>query len=130
MNNNWDVQYSTIAFFESVLNRHSKVAFYERTSDIFFVLTLVDRRIMKVLLVDEYILGLADLIRAQEEFPGLNHIVTASKWNSYTKEVKEIAAGDGVGVFVIDEFMGALHWRDPVKYKKKEKKSPGRKYPR
>ena len=85
---------------------------------------------MRVLLVNVYTLGLADVIEARNEFPELNHVVTASAWNSYTKEAKQTAAANGMGVFVVGEFMGAIHSKDPIKYKKKAKKKGVSRYAR
>ena len=83
MSNNWKVEPSTITFFEKVLREHRKVATFQRTRDILFSLSLIDGREMRVLLVNVYTLGLADVIEARNEFPELNHVVTASAWNSY-----------------------------------------------
>ena len=49
---------------------------------------------------------------------------------SYTKEAKQTAAANGMGVFVVGEFMGAIHSKDPIKYKKKAKKKGVSRYAR
>jgi hypothetical protein len=117
--NNWDVSYSVITFFEQALKTHSKVAGFRRNRDIFFTIELTNGRELKVLLVDEYTLGLADLHRAQSEFPKMEFIVTGGNWNGYTREAKQYGLLHGLGIFNIEEFLGALNWSEPRKYYKK-----------
>ena len=76
---------------------------------------------MCVLLVSEYTVGLAAVIRAMDEFPDVNHIVTSGIWFGYTEEAKQYGLERNIGVFVIDEFLGALNWDNPIKYRKKGK---------
>jgi len=118
--NNWDVSYSVIAFFERALNTHSKVERFVRTRDIFFQIELANGSQLKVLLVDEYTLGLADLHRAQSEFTEMEFIVTGGNWNGYTREAKQYGLLHDLGVFNIEEFLGALNWSEPNKYHKKD----------
>jgi len=70
--------------------------------------------------VSEYTVGVAAVIRATDEFPDMNHIVTSGVWCGYTVEAKEYGLEHNIGVFVIDEFMGALSWDDPIEYVKKD----------
>ena len=75
---------------------------------------------MNVLLVDEYTLGLAAVHRAIAEFPGAEHIVTSGVWNGYTQAAKDYGMENAIGIFVVDEFLGALNRPDPIKYVKKD----------
>ena len=118
--NNWNVSYSVIAFVERALKTHSKVERFERIRDILFEIELTDGSEIKVLLVDEYTLGLADLHRAQSEFPEIGFVVTGGNWNGYTREAKHYGLLHDLGVFNIEEFLGALNWSEPKKYHKKD----------
>jgi hypothetical protein len=118
--NDWNVSYSMIAFFERALKGHSRVERFTRTRDIFFDIELTNGIVLKVLLVDEYTLGLAALHRAQSEFPEMEFIVTGANWNGYTQEAKEYGKLQSIGVFNVEEFFGALHWSEPKKYYQKD----------
>ena len=118
--NDWNVSYSIITFFERALKGHSKVKGFTRTRDIFFEIELTNGTELKVLLVDEYTLGLAALHRAQSEFPKMGFIVTGANWNGYTREAKNYGKLHSIGVFNVEEFLGALHWSEPRKYYKKD----------
>ena len=118
--NNWKVEYPAIAFFESVLRTHDRVESFSRSDDILFRLQLINGKETCVLLVSEYTVGLAAVIRAIDEFPDIDHIVTSGIWFGYTEEAKEYGLERDLGVFVIDEFLGALNWKNPVKYMKRD----------
>ena len=75
---------------------------------------------MNVLLVNEYTLGLAAVLRVLQEFSNAEYIVTCGNWNAYTREAKEYGIQHNIGIFVIDEFLGALHYAKPKKYVQKD----------
>lgn len=119
--NDWGVSYSAISFVERALRGHAKVASFERTKDIEFDIELTNGKSIKMVLVDEYTLGLAAIHRAQSEFPGVEYIVTCANWNGYTREAKDYGRKNGLGIFVVGEFFGALHLTEPKKYCQKDK---------
>ena len=118
---NWDVSDGAIAAFEKALRSHSRVESFVRSDDIFFHLLLKNGNEVGVLLVEEYALGLAVIHRAIDEFPSIEHIITCGNWNGYTREAKEFGAENGFGIFMLEEFLGALHCKDPIKYVRKDK---------
>ncbi len=118
--NDWDVPFSVISFFSSALSGHNMVASYDRTKDIFFTVTLTNENIINVLLVNEYVLGLAAVLRARHEFPDAEYIVTGGNWNGYTPEAKRYGVEHSLGIFNVGEFFGALHWTNPKEYYKKD----------
>ena len=120
--NNWGVSYSIIRFFCKVLGGHDKVTSYKRTRDIFFTITLTNGQVINVLLVNEYALGLAAVLRARLEFPEAEYIVTGGNWNGYTPEAKEYGRENSIGIFNVGEFLGALNWSEPKKYYRKDDK--------
>lgn len=119
--NDWNVPYSMIRFFARALDGHNKVASYKRTKDIYFTINLVNGNTLNVLLVNEYSLGLAAVLRAMAEFPDAEYIVTGANWNGYTPEAKEYGLQNSIGIFDAGEFFGALHWTEPKKYYRKDK---------
>ncbi len=84
--NDWNVPYSVIKFFATALDGHSKVAWYKRTDDIYFTIAHTNGSRLNVLLVNEYSLGLAAVLRAKAEFHDVEYIVTGGNWNGYTPE--------------------------------------------
>ena len=118
--NNWHVPFSVIKFFEEALQGHSKVASAQRTDDIYFVIKLTNGTRLNVLLVNEYSLGLAAVLRARFEFPDVEYIVTGGNWNGYTPEAKDYGQQNSVGIFNVGEFFGALNWTKPKDYYRKD----------
>ena len=119
--NNWNVSYSSILFFEQALIGHKKVHSFERTEDIYFTIQKDDFSIIKVVLVDRYTLGIADIYRAIEEFHNFDYIVTCGEWNGYTPEAKQWGLENQKGVFIPSEFFAALYKKDFWNYAKKDK---------
>lgn len=120
--NNWNVPFSTIRFFEDLLESHKKVASFERTDDILFKITrTAGLSPVNALLINVYTVGLADMFRAKQEFPALDCIVTSSAWNGYTIEAKEHALDSEIGLFVVSEFSSALRERVPYLYVKRDR---------
>ena len=119
--NDWNVSYSAISFVERALRSHSKVAQFERSQDIVFEITHIDGRILKMVLVNEYTLGVAAVHRALAQFPGTEYVVTCANWNAYTREAKDYGRQNDIGIFVIGEFFGALHWTESKKYAQKDR---------
>ncbi len=118
--NSWGVSYSVISFFERALKGHSKVSSFTQIDDIFFIINDTSGRILKVLLLNDYSLGLAALLRAKAEFPDLDYIVTGGNWNGYTPEAKEYGQRNSIGIFNVGEFFGALFWTNPKLYHRKD----------
>lgn len=120
--NDWDVSYSHISFFERALSNHRMVEGFERTKDILFKIDLTNGKQITALLVNEYSLGLVAVLRAREEFPEADFIVTAAIWNGYTKEAKDWGRQNDVGVFIVSDFFGALFVKNPKLFVQKDDK--------
>ena len=97
--NSWGVSYSVISFFERALRGHNKVASLRRVNDIQFLIEHVNGTTLNVLLVNEYSLGLAAILRARVEFPDVEYIVTGGNWNGYTPEAKDYGRENDIGIF-------------------------------
>ena len=125
--NQWGVPFSTIEWFGNTMKQHSRVVSVEREKDILF--TIIDNldRVFKVLLLNEYKLGVATLMKALNEFPEADYIVIGGDWNSCTNEAKEYGKANKIGIFNFGEFMGAINTKNPKLYRKIEKKNNVRK---
>lgn len=121
--NNWDVTYSAISWVENALGGHAKVATFVRVDDIRFEIVREGRLSpVNALLMNRYVIGVADLVEAMTEFPGINCIFAPGNWCGYTRQAKEYGLEQGVAVFHVGEFMGALWKADFVKYAAKDHK--------
>lgn len=115
-----------VAFFISRMNGHKRVASIHHTSTQLFEF-ITDRGVkILVFLSDLYTIGLADYFDIRGREADVSCIVTASGYNSYTKEAKERARQDHVGLFKIGELMGALHLADYWNYEPPEKDNESR----
>ncbi len=119
--NDWDVSFGLISSFSDALDGHRRVESFVRERDLLFKLTLNDFTETNVLLLDEYTLGLAALLKALKEFPESNFIANGANWNGYSREAKQHGLDNNVGVFVMGEFLGALNWDEPIKFHRRDK---------
>lgn len=119
MFNTWNVSFGSIKFFEEALNSHNKVLSVKREKDILFNVTRVTSPTeLVIVLINQYTISLADVIKLKNEFPSINCIVTAGDWNGYTEEAKKYGLEQNIGVFVISEILGALNFEEYVNYVK------------
>jgi hypothetical protein len=116
----WEIDYISVEFFEKVLKTHNKIESFTKSGDNCFQIVKDDYSELKVILVDRYVLSLADILQAIEDFGEFDCIVTCANWNSYTKEAKEWGLKNHKGVFVVGEFSGALWSKNMWKYVKKD----------
>ena len=118
--NDWNVSFGLISSFSDALRGHNKIEDFKRERDILFKLTLDDYTETYVLLLDEYTLGIAALLRALAAFPEAKFIANGANWNGYTQEAKQYGWDNDIGVFVMGEFLGALNWDEPIKFHRKD----------
>ena len=71
-------------------------------------------------LISIKVLGEAAVHQALSQFPGIEYVVTGANWNAYTCEAKDFGRKNDIGIFVISEFFGSLHWTKSKKYVQKD----------
>ena len=120
--NSWGVSFSTIRFFEEGLESHNKIKSISRDSDILFTIDTVFNATYKVLLLNEYVMGEASVIKALGEFGKLDFIVYGGKWNDSTEEANRIASENNIRLFDISDFLGAINLKNPKEYNPNAKK--------
>jgi hypothetical protein len=119
----FDVPFSTTSFVMGVMKSHKKVFAFERTRDVVFnIVRVPPLSPVRAVLTDIYTVGLADVLLAIEEVPGVNCVITGGDWNAYTAEAKDYAVQNQIGLFTLSEFFGALWWTELHKYHKKDEK--------
>jgi len=112
----------SITFFEKVMSGHNMVKSFARESSQIYIIHKINGDKIKVYITDIYTVGMADYLDIVSNYPDLDAIITLSNWNSYTKQVKEETIKNNFGIFVLEEFMGALNYDDACKYIKKDRK--------
>lgn len=109
-----------ILFFEKAIRSHSKVKSVTKINDFYYSIDRINLKSVKILITNHYTVGLADYLQIRDKFDDLDGIVTISNWNGYTSQVKSVAKENGVGIFIFDEFMGALNINDIYNYTKRD----------
>jgi len=100
----------SVAFFMERLSGHKMVKNFNEPQTQIFVVERDKRDTLTIYLTNIYIVSEANVFDVQRRHPGVNCIVTISAWNRYTDEAKEVAKGQGIGLFRLSEFMGALYY--------------------
>lgn len=120
--NYWNVPYSSIVWFFDVIKTHTRVLSVVREQDILFTITVDEDRTYKVLLLNEYRMGSAVVLKAIEEFGNIDFIVFGGNWNAATSEAYKMAKENGIALFDYSGILGALNLKNPKGYKQNEKK--------
>ena len=121
--NTWDVSYPMIRFAEGLIGTHRNVASWTRERDIFFY---VERRTqggtLRVLVLDEYTMGLARVQQALAEFGHLDIIWSGGNWAGYTPQAKQFCLDAHIGLYNTGEVSGGLSIDDYWDYAKRDLK--------
>lgn len=110
----------SIRFFETTISNHSATRRLEKTEDYHYKIHRFDMPTFEVVVTNHYTIGLADYYEIKDEYPRIQGIVTISNWNGYTHQAKVAAKNQQIGIFVMNELLGALNWNEPYKYIKKD----------
>lgn len=100
----------SIQYFLDAIGRHNKVRKIEQVEEQLFKITKTNGRKMLVHLTNIYVVSEAEVIEIMSSHNHIDAIVTISTWNSYSVSGKEIAKANKIGLFLMDEFMGALNF--------------------
>ncbi|MCB9521522.1 MAG: hypothetical protein H6698_07095 [Myxococcales bacterium] len=129
--NSWGVGYSHISWMTNVLSTHNNVREVTRVHDIVFEVERIrpeDR--LRILLVNEYVMGLTRVQSALAEFGALNIICVGGKWNGYTKDAEAFCRDQRIGLFATPALVGALnvlcYWNHRERDRGRNPRSHGR----
>lgn len=109
--NDWGVSFVYISWLDRALNSHGNVNQVVRHDDIVFDVTRNKGQNIRIICLDEYVLGVSAAQRVFTEFPEVNFIYVGGNWNGYTRQAKELCLGQRIGLFNSSEITGAL-WKD------------------
>lgn len=105
-----DIAYSSRHFFENAMRGHKGVLFLEQMDgDVYLIERTNDRPPLTVLIADIYIMGQGDVYEISGEYYGIDAIVLVGFYNRYSCDAKETAKDNGIALFTLNEFFGALH---------------------
>ena len=110
----------SIEFFKKAVSGHSHVDDVIVVNDQRYKVLRKSGRPIELYLTDLYTVGITDYLDIRSRNPEVNCIVTISAWNGYTRQAKEQAAGERVGLFLMKEFMPALRLARFWNYVKKD----------
>lgn len=108
----WQPSREGLGFVVRALKSHKRVVEFTEVSRNVFLVRRVGNPPIRVMVIDLYTVGYADVIEALSMDEDIKCLVTLSNWNGYTKEAKEYAKSMSIGLFKFSEFMGAIWKRD------------------
>ena len=114
------VSHASVEFFEKVMSGHSKVRDFDKLGHREYAIHRTYDDTIRVWLTGKYIFGILDYHELHREERQVNCIVASSAWNKYTRDAKDIAVQDSVGLFTVKELLGALNLRKFWKYQPKD----------
>lgn len=99
----------SINFFKQLISNHSKVDNITQIGFSLFTIEKLNGNTLIVLLVDIYIITEAEVFDLISRYSDIGAIINISNWNRYTTDAKELAKEQQIGLFMLNEFMGALN---------------------
>src|SRR4051812_2285559 len=92
------------------MESHNKVSGVEKVSPNRWDLTLTNDAVVQVFITDVYTFSASDYARLRAQYPDVDIIVSASKWNHFSTQASEEAADDGVATVKLGgQLMSVLH---------------------
>lgn len=106
----------SITFFERAMRNHNKVRKINKLSDSYYEIVRLDLSSIRVFVSNYYALSLADYYEVLEEYSDIDCLITISNWNGVTQDAYAQGKRNSVGVFKMDEFLGAINFEEPSRY--------------
>ena len=106
----------SIRFFEQAMRGHDKVVNIKKLSDSYYEITRRGLSTIRVFVSNYYALSLSDYYDVKDDYSDIDCLITISKWNSVTNEAYIQGKNNLVGVFTMEEFLGALNVDRPYTY--------------
>lgn len=106
-----EFRYNTVqTFIERFLSRHNAIAGLQELNRGTMVVKLVDGRALKVFVTNTYYFTDYTLDRVLEVDPAVDAIICSSPAARYSDSAKRQCIERGLGLFMLGEFMGAIHF--------------------
>lgn len=105
-----EFRYNTVKkFVERFLSNHSAIANLQELNRGTMLVELRDGRALKVFVTNTYFFTDYTLERVLEVDPAVNAIICSSPAGQYSDSAKAHCIERGIGLFMLGEFMGAIH---------------------
>ena len=105
----------SVTFFERAMYGHSSVSECKCISDSYYEIYRYKLPMIRVFVANYYALSVSDYYDIFREYK-IDCLVTISDWKKVTQDAYESGKNNGVGVFTMREFMGALNYERPCEY--------------
>ncbi len=105
----------SIRYFEEAMNQHDHVLDWKKISDSYYEIQRKNLPPIYVFVSNFYALSISDFLEITSEY-NINCLITISNWNKVTQAAYEFGKQRYVGVFTMNEFMGALNFEIPSTY--------------
>ena len=99
----------SMAYFEKAMHRHDRVEGFEKLEDYYYRILRYGMSPVNVVITNYYTLGYGELLDILEKYPKTNCVITISNWNGCTGQAYREGKKKGIGVFKMEEFMGAIN---------------------
>ena len=105
----------SIRYFENAMNQHNRVLSWQKISDSYYKISRKELPPIFVFVSNYYVLSISDYYEISSAY-SIDCLITISNWNRVTQDAYELGRGNCVGVFTMNEFMGALNCAKPSTY--------------
>lgn len=106
----------SIDYFEKAMRNHNKVRDIKRISDSYYEIRRINLSSIRVFVCNYYALSLSDYYDVLDDYDDIDCMITISNWNGVTQEAYVQGKINNVGVFKMEEFLGALNCERPSTY--------------
>ena len=105
-----EFRYNTVStFINKYLSRHNAITALQELNRGTMLVELRDRRTLKVFVTNTYYFTDYTLDRVLEVDPAVQVIICSSPSGHYSDSAKQQCIDQGIGLFMLGEFMGAIH---------------------
>lgn len=108
----WPSHYGHYNYFETQMRTHGKIASLTARGGGVYDLARTQGDTLRVFICECYAFGVAEYMETVETLGNLDVVIINSAWCGYTPNAKFHCRESNVGLFMIGEFMGALHRKD------------------
>jgi len=105
----WPSYYGHYQFFEKMMERHDRIVSCVQEGDGIYKLDRTRGDSLRVFICECYAFGIAEYHESIDKLGDLNAVIINSLWCGYSHEAKRFCRDNGVGLFTIKEFMGAIN---------------------
>lgn len=105
----------SLLYFETAMNGHNRVTSCEKISEGYYKIIRDALPPILVFVSDFYALSTSDYYDVTRDY-NIDCLITISEWNTVTPDAYRLGKMNGVGVFTMREFMGAMNCENPSAY--------------